>query len=183
MIRFYLRSKYSKIRIEGWDKVDWSKNYVLTANHRSLSDPPLIASFSRHSIAYIAKQELFEKPPLSWIIKAYGAIPVDRDKPDSSTMKRAKQILVEGEANLGIFIEGTRGETDLLGSPNVGPVFLAKVSKRPILPVGISYRRNEVLLQFGEAYELDPKLDNKELAWQCLEKISHLCDYKMPARD
>ena len=115
-----------------------------------------------------------------------STIAVDREAPDSSTFKEAKKALqnfgLMRPWAVGIFIEGTRSKVEgMLGKPNKGPIFLARLTKVPIVPMGISYRGDrEILVRVGKPYEIDYKGDLDEQAWDCLEKISGLCDYGMP---
>lgn len=174
---------FFKVEVEGMSKIDWSKNYVIVSNHRSLQDPPLLAHASKSAVAFLAKKELFVNPLLSMAISTLGAIVLNREKPDASSMKLAREVLHTWGWNLGIFIEGTRSATDTLGQPHIGPVFVARMAKVPILPVGIKYKsKRHFVIKFGEPYEMDKERGLEEQAWVCLEKISQLCDYKMPQR-
>ncbi len=174
-------SIFFKIQVEGADQIDWSKNYVIVSNHRSMQDPPLLAHASKTAIAFLAKKELFTKSYFSKIISILGAIRLDREKPTASTMKLAKEALSTWAWNLGIFIEGTRSQTESLGEPHIGPIFVAKLSGAPILPVGITYvSPKHIVIKFGKPYLIDKERGLEEQAWSCLEKIAQLCDYSMP---
>lgn len=183
---FFLYPYYKlffKVEIEGMTKIDWSKNYVIVSNHRSMQDPPLLAHASKTAVAFLAKKELFTSPAFAALIHALGAITLDREKPDASSMKLAKEALSIWGWNLGIFIEGTRSVTDTLGEPHIGPIFVARLGKAELLPVGITYKsKKHVVIKFGEPYAVDKERGMEEQAWYCLEKISQLCDYKLPSR-
>ncbi len=183
---FFLYPYYKlffKLEIEGMAQVDWSKNYVIVSNHRSMQDPPLLAHASKSAVAFLAKKELFKNPIFAKLISILGAIVLDREKPDASTMKLAREALRTWGWNLGIFIEGTRSTADTLGEPHIGPIFVARMSKVALLPVGISYKsKRHIVIKFGQPYEIDKERGLEEQAWTCLEKISKLCDYKMPNR-
>jgi 1-acyl-sn-glycerol-3-phosphate acyltransferase len=183
---FFLYPYYKlffKVEVEGWAKIDWSKNYVIVSNHRSMQDPPLLAHATKTAVSFLAKKELFVNPFFSTLISVLGAIVLDREKPDASTMKLAREALRTWGWNTGIFIEGTRSQTDTLGEPHIGPIFVARMAKVPLLPVGIIYKaKRHFVIKFGQPYEVDKERGLEEQAWTCLEKISKLSGYKMPSR-
>ncbi len=153
-----------------------------------MKDPPLLGNALRLPFAFIAKKELFDSFFLKIFMWLSSTISVDRSKTESSTFRAAKKALKSKALGMAwssaIFIEGTRSkDPKLLGKPNKGAMFLAKLAKVPVLPVGISYREGkEILVKVGEPYEIDYKADLEDQAWDCLEKISELCDYQVPER-
>ena len=170
-------------------KPDKTQNHLIVSNHRSNFDPPLVSSFMNMRTGFLAKKELFANPLFSFLITMLSAIVLDRGNTQKSTFDKARKMLRTkcfGLAwNIGVFIEGTRSKDPVkLGKPNNGPIFLARIAKVPILPVGITYKENgDIAIKVGEAYELDRKQDQEDAAWDCLEKISLLTDYEMPQRD
>jgi 1-acyl-sn-glycerol-3-phosphate acyltransferase len=187
VVCFFIRLKY-KVKVEYlFEKPDPRTNYLIVSNHRSNLDPPIISSFMNMPMAFIAKKELFTNPVFSFLISLYSAILIDRENTQKSTFDLTRQALktkrFNGAWNSSIFIEGTRSkDPQYLGKPNNGAIFIAKLNKVPILPVGISYSEKEITIKVGQAYELDRKKELEDSAWECLEKISKLCQYKLPER-
>ena len=188
LVVLYISLKY-KVKVEySGSKPARDTNYLVVSNHRSNLDPPIISSFLNMPMAFIAKKELFTNPLFSFIISLYSAILIDRENTKKSTFDLTKKALrtrrFAGAWNSSIFIEGTRSkDPDKLGKPNNGAIFIARVNKVPILPVGITYTdKKEIIIRVGEAYELDRKQELEEAAWDCLEKISKLCDYQLPQK-
>lgn len=177
-----------KTTIECAGKLDPKQNYIFVSNHRSYNDPPLVGHSVRYPVAFIAKKELFDNPVLRFFMTLTSTISVDRDNAESQTFKAAKKALTSFGVfkawGLGVFIEGTRSKDPaMLGKPNKGPIFLARLAKVPLVPIGITYKNDrEIVVKIGEPYEIDYKGDLMDQAWECLEKISKLCDYKMPKR-
>lgn len=165
-----------------------NQNYIVVSNHRSMKDPPLLGYAIELPIAFIAKKELFENPLLRVFMSLTSTISVNRDSAELQTFKAAKQALKAKAVGLawsvGIFIEGTRSvDPEHLGKPNKGPIFIARMAKVPIIPVGISYREGkQIIIKIGEPYEIDYQGDLEEQTWDCLERISKLTDYKLPNR-
>lgn len=187
LIPFFYWINRTKVSFVG-KKPELGKNYIFVSNHRSLKDPPLLGLATMQPVAFVAKKELFKNPFLAAFMYATSTISVDREAAESKTFKEAKKALSSKALacawNLGIFIEGTRSmDAAKLGKPNKGPIFIARLARVPIVPIGITYKSSkEIEVRVGEAYEIDYKGDLEDQAWECLEKISKLCDYEMPER-
>lgn len=184
---YYCVFHNTKIQFIG-KKPNRNQNYIVVSNHRSLKDPPLLGYAIELPLAFIAKKELFANPLLNIFMSLSSTISVDRENAEMQTFKSAKQALKAkplGFAwSVGIFIEGTRStDPEYLGKPNKGAIFIARMAKVPIIPVGISYKDGkQIIIKIGEPYEIDYKGDLEQQAWECLEKISKLTDYKLPNR-
>lgn len=158
---------------------------VIVANHQSMVDPPLLAAVTDRPVAFLAKKELFTVPGLKeWMI-CYGAISLDRDKPEKSTIKAVKNVFAHGWS-LGLFIEGTRNkdpEVKTLGLPHTGPAYFAKANKLPLVPVGIVGTNR----RWGKAYAkigkpITPSDDLEATTWEIMEVLSDLTGYSLPER-
>lgn len=102
LIRFLLR-----IKITGSENVPDRGGYVVCANHISLIDVfTLGASFPRQ-LRYLGKKELFRIPILAPVIRALGAIPVDRKASDVGALKRSIEVAKSGEL-FSVFPQGHR---------------------------------------------------------------------------
>lgn len=156
---------------------------IIVGNHLSLTDPPLLAAVTKKPIAFMAKEELYTVQGLKQWILAYGAISVDREKPEKSTFKAIKEVFKHGWS-LGLFIEGTRSKTPgLLGHPQNGPAYFAKANKVPIVPVGLIGTN----VKWGKAYAhigkpIEPSADLEETSWQVMAALSELTGFALPPR-
>ena len=83
----------------------------------------------------MAKQELF-KGLFGWGISSVGAFPVRRGENDTEAIRRAIDMLDNGQALL-LFPEGERGDGTHLGPINKGIAMLAKRSAAQIVPTAI----------------------------------------------
>lgn len=118
------------------DRIPASGGAVICANHRSMWDPVLIAVTTRRTLAFLAKQELFNNKFLGWALRKLNCYPVRRDGSDLSVVKTAVSLLKKGEVLL-IFPEGQRirkGKKPVLKS---GAFRLAMMAGVPIIPTGI----------------------------------------------
>jgi len=121
--------------VSGAERVPADGPLVVAANHRSYLDPPLLGTWFPRTIHFMAKKELFGIVGVGWIIRQWHAFPVDRERADLGSIRRALHILKEGGV-VGIFPEGTRnldGEAKARG----GAVLLAATAGCPIVPVAL----------------------------------------------
>ncbi len=126
-----------KIEIEGIENIPKDKNFILTPNHLSNFDPPLIAAFLPiKNMAYMAKASLFKVPIVAQAIKAFDAFPVKRGE-GMAAIRMAIKLLKEGKS-IAMFPEGRRVRTHgILGEGKQGAVMIATKAGVGILPVGI----------------------------------------------
>ncbi|MDI6692926.1 MAG: lysophospholipid acyltransferase family protein [Anaerosomatales bacterium] len=108
---------------------------VLAGNHRSYMDPVILWCIAPRHVHFMAKKELFHGL-LGWALPRLWAFPVDRSGADRAALTKAAELLADGEL-VGIFPEGTRQDSDELGSARGGVAFVALRSNVPIVPIGI----------------------------------------------
>ena len=83
--------------------------YIACINHSSNWDPILIGACMHRPLRYMAKIELFKVPVLKWIVKLFGAYPVNRDSADVSSIRTTLKILGNGEV-VGMYPQGHRAK-------------------------------------------------------------------------
>lgn len=180
----FVRTKY-KTQLEGIENIPKDgSSYIIVANHLSYDDIPVLTSVFNPPCTFVAKKELYNNPFMSFWIKSCGAIAVNREKPEKSTIKAIKEALGLNDIKLFVFIEGTRSKIEgQLGAPNNGPVYFSKLSNKPIIPVGIKYKpNNDLVIKIGEAYQVSRDQDLDDASWKCLEIISKLSGSQLPPR-
>jgi 1-acyl-sn-glycerol-3-phosphate acyltransferase len=109
---------------------------ILCANHISLWDPPLLGAGIDRPVHFMAKEELFRIPILSYFITKFGAFPVKRGAGDRAAIRTALKLLEDGKI-FGIFPEGTRSKTGKLGPGMPGAAMFALKSEAVVIPVAI----------------------------------------------
>lgn len=140
LLAVYFGLRY-RVRVLGKENqpAPMQQPYVVACNHVSLLDPPLLSvAMDFQPIAYMAKRELFRHPLLGAYLHAVGAISVNREKLELSTVRHALNVLKDGRWTLGIFPEGTRQQSGEIRETKRGVAYFAKAAQVPILPVGLA---------------------------------------------
>jgi 1-acyl-sn-glycerol-3-phosphate acyltransferase len=128
------------ITVRGKENIPREGGVIVAANHISYLDPPLLGAVLPRRATFMARKGLFEVPVLSWGIRQ-TAIPVDREKPQPSTMKETVKRLKNGEV-IVLFPEGRRSDTGELLEAKRGIGMVASLSNAPIVPALISGTNN-----------------------------------------
>lgn len=130
---------------------------VLICNHQSKLDIAIIGlSIYKHQY-FLAKQEIFQKKSKARFYKIMGAIPIDREKPQFSSIKQCLTLL-KNEKRLLVFPEGTRKQENTFDDIKNGAVMFAVKSQKPIVPMWIQKKPRFFgfnKLQIGEPIYLD----------------------------
>lgn len=146
---------YYNLSFEGRENVPTDGSNIFASNHRSYTDPVLIALPTRVPCTYMAKEELFKQNILfKWLITAFGAFPVTRGKGDTAVIDTSIKKLNSGK-NLVIFPEGTRSKDGTVGKGKTGVALIAALAQVPVIPVGINFEgklkfRKKIIVRFGK---------------------------------
>lgn len=164
-----------RIRKEGTEHLPAEGGYLYVSNHRSNADPILIGLQNRKSqFCFLAKQELFSKGIVGWVLRKLGAVAIDRGAGDLSPLEELSGRLKNGE-NALIFPEGTRSKDGSLGRFKTGAALIAAQSGVPVVPVGISFEgrlhfRSRITVRFGEPFRV-PQTDPEDPAPAVLKQV------------
>lgn len=111
-------------------------NYIVCANHGSALDPIFLAVTFNKPIDFMGKKELFKRPLAEKLLRSLNVFPVDRGGNDIKALKEGVKRLKDGKL-LGIFIEGTRVKEYDPANAKPGPILIANLANKTILPVKI----------------------------------------------
>jgi 1-acyl-sn-glycerol-3-phosphate acyltransferase len=127
-----------EVRAEGFDAIDWSRPYVVMANHQSYLDVLALFSALPKTFGVVAKAGLFKIPFFAGVMRALGCVSVDRSQRVEAiaSMKNAADRVRAG-STIAVFPEGTRSRGDRIQPLKRGPFHLARLAGVPALPVGI----------------------------------------------
>jgi len=155
-----------KLKVEGQEHIDASKNYIIMANHTSYLDVPILLCAYPKNIYFVAKRELIRVPFFGWMMWLLGMVFIDRSNPKRSvrSMKIAALKLKSGK-NVLVFPEGTFDENGKMLPFKKGTFHIAVKAKMTILPVGVigghdlwprgnffTLRKGKVIVKFGAPF-------------------------------
>lgn len=131
------------VRYEGRENVPRKGGVLITPNHFSDGDPPVIGFALPRACYFMAKEELFEMKFWGKLIVWLHGFPVKRNTADRAALKRTESLLKAGEAVV-IFPEGKLSEDGALQPFLPGVILMAQRAGTPILPVAM-LRVNEMM--------------------------------------
>ncbi|MCJ7797200.1 MAG: 1-acyl-sn-glycerol-3-phosphate acyltransferase [Thermoleophilia bacterium] len=116
-----------RMEVRGLEHVPRFGAVVLACNHVANIDPVFLGVACQRHVHFMAKSELWKFRPLGWLVNGLGAFPVRRGEADRDAVRRALELL-DQQAVVGIFPEGTRQPEGRLGQLQTG---VALLSLRP----------------------------------------------------
>ncbi|MGI9642997.1 MAG: lysophospholipid acyltransferase family protein [Acidimicrobiia bacterium] len=134
----FLKIPPVKIHVEGSEKVDPNKRYVVASNHLSQFDIPLLFHVLPLHGRFLSKKELFRIPLIGRAMRTIGIIEIDRQAGGGSSRRAINagvQVAAERGYSLLIFPEGTRSLDGNLLPFKKGAARIAIDTQLPLLPV------------------------------------------------
>ncbi|MGE3180761.1 MAG: MFS transporter, partial [Phycisphaerae bacterium] len=112
---------------------------IVAANHASGIDPLLIIAASpNRTPAFLVERKYMNVPIAGAIMRGIDCIPVDRENPESSALKRVFEKLDAGDC-IGIFPQGRLQKPEEDGvEPRAGIGMIALRAQCPVIPVHIA---------------------------------------------
>ncbi len=178
LLRVFLRALFQvifhiicRIEIIGRENIPESGGYMIAHNHISLYEPPLVLAFWPQMPEAIAGSDVFERPGIGLLVRAYGAIPVRRGEYDRKVIDTMMAALKAGKP-LSIAPEGGRSHETSLRQAQAGVAYMIDRAGVPVLPVGITGttknmlrralkgQRPQLLMQIGQPF-LPPPIAGK----------------------
>jgi 1-acyl-sn-glycerol-3-phosphate acyltransferase len=126
----------------GADNIPDDGGIIVAANHVSEIDPLVVGHFLvdlGRAPRFLAKSELFRRPPMKWIVEGAKQIPVNRKATDASAaVAPAVEALKQGECVL-IYPEGsaTRDPDMWPMKARTGVARVALLSGAPVIPIAM----------------------------------------------
>ncbi len=122
-------------KIFGKENLPEKSGFVTICNHYGAIDVVVVSDIFKKKPYMLAKKEWFASKFRAWLFRKYGAIPIDREKPEFSSLKECFAVLKRGD-NLVIFPEGTRNRKgEELMDIKGGAALIAYKAKVPVVPV------------------------------------------------
>jgi 1-acyl-sn-glycerol-3-phosphate acyltransferase len=181
----YMRP-YHQLELRGAEHIPAHGPVLVVLNHASLLDVPALMVLDPFpDTATVVKSSMFNLPVIGWILRQWGAIPVEREGRDTSSIRRMLGVLRNGQA-LAVAAEGTRTRTGRLEAINPVLARIATTAEVPILPVGIGGsfkalppgavlpRPVKIVVQVGPTFQLKHGTDRNVAAERIRSEIAAL---------
>ena len=158
--------------VEGAEKINTSKSYVVVSNHPSTLDIFTHITALPVSIRFLTKTELFRIPIFGRVLKVLGLPRIDRENASANFEKINDSILkvIENKNSIMIFPEGKRSNQKELLPFKKGSAYIAKDFDLPIIPVVTHNAHN--LMTKGEVW-----LRSGEIIIEIMDPINNTTDY------
>ena len=139
IIKFFLR-----VHPHGAEKIPKDGAILICSNHIAIRDVFVLAVSAKRQIKFIAKKELFDVPLLGRLIKALGAVPVDRGGADVGVIRTSVSLLEKGDI-VSVFPQGHRnpGVDPAKTEVKNGAAMIAYRSGADVLPVFINVKKHK----------------------------------------
>lgn len=124
------------LRSYGTERIPREGGLVLAVNHFAFIDVPVVGTLCPRRIVFVAKNELFDEPGLSQLIRAHGTLAVRRGESDRDALRRMREAVRNGEV-LGLFVEGTRQKSGVPGEAKPGAAMVAIQEGVPVVPAAV----------------------------------------------
>lgn len=129
----------AKVKVVGLENVDPGRSYVVSPNHVSYMDTPVLLAHLPVNFRFMAKKGLFEIPFIGGHLKKAGHIAVPMDDPRAAlkVLSTAGKAMKERGLSVLVFPEGGRSASGELQPFKDGAAYLAIKGGVPILPVAL----------------------------------------------
>ncbi len=155
-----------RVHAHGTESIPSEGGAIICSNHIAVRDIFILAVSSKRQIKFIAKKELFGIPLLGRVIRALGAVPLDRGGADVGAIKTAVDLVCRGEL-ISIFPQGHRnpGVDPAKTKYKNGAALIAYRSGADVLPAFISTKNHKYgFLRRVDVYFGSP-IPNSELGF------------------
>ena len=155
----------TRMKVIGRENIPASGPYIVTLNHMSVADTPLLLmAFPGVEWAFFAGEKWRSHPIYGPIMAWLGAIYINRGEVDRQGLRDALAAIERGVV-FGLAPEGSRSKNGQMQEAKVGAAYLASRSGVPILPVSFenndklfaNFKRGrftDIKLRVGEPYTL-----------------------------
>ena len=98
---------FARVRVTGLENIPAEGGAVICCNHIGVNDIFLLGTVFPRQIRFLAKKEWFSVPVLSSLMRALGAVQLDRGGRDVGALRSAVNLVKEGK-QIAIFPQGHR---------------------------------------------------------------------------
>jgi 1-acyl-sn-glycerol-3-phosphate acyltransferase len=182
---------FHALELQGAEHIPPRGPAIVVLNHASLLDVPALMVLDPFpNTATVVKASMFKVPIVSWFLRQWGAIPVERQGRDSTGVRNMLAVLRSGGV-MAVAAEGRRTRSGRLEAINPILARFAAGADVPILPVGIGGsfhalppgaffpRPGKILVRIGPTFRLPPGTDAAAAAERIQREIAALLPPEM----
>ncbi|MCC5882895.1 MAG: 1-acyl-sn-glycerol-3-phosphate acyltransferase [Halomonas sp.] len=130
-----------RLRLRGLDHIPAKGAAVVVCNHVSFMDALVIGGASPRPLRFLMDRPIYESPWLNWLFRLVGAIPVESDRRDPGSVRRAldevSRALRSGEVVM-LFPEGRLTPDGEVHAFRRGLETILSRDPVPVIPVGLA---------------------------------------------
>lgn len=126
----------TRLRIYGRERIPRTGGLVIAYNHFSWIDIPAFGWSSPRPVYFLAKAEAHAVPVAGAYLRLFGSFGVRRGESDREAVRRMREVVRAGNA-LGIFAEGSRQRSGVLGPVQPGAAMAALQEDAPVVCAAI----------------------------------------------
>lgn len=126
----------SQVRITGLENVPAHGAYLITINHVSLYEAPLLLAFWPVAPEAVGASDIWKRQGQSALATLYGGIPVHRGEYDRHLIEKMSRVLRSGRPLL-IAPEGGRSHQPGMRRALPGAAYVLEKVSVPVIPVGV----------------------------------------------
>ncbi len=168
-----------EVDVEGLEKLQPGRGYVLMANHLSMFDHWALLRFIPFQFRFAAKASLFRIPFLGWHLSRSGNIPVHNRNP-RQTIRLYQDVAerIRNGMSFVIYPEGMRTMDGVTERFKRGAFLLPKHAEAPIVPITIigahkRLRRGSVVIHPGRmGLVIHPVVEYEDYRDEPLEEVA-----------
>lgn len=129
---------FFETKVEGLERISHleGKGAVYVSNHQSWLDIYALFWVDPLALKIVSKKEIMMIPLCGWLMYLIGHIPFDRRKGGRDLLRQCEDML-DGDAPVFFFPEGTRSRDGKLGKFKAGAFVLATRKQVPVVPITI----------------------------------------------
>lgn len=151
-----LKTTGVRVTVEGADRLDPRRSYVLAANHQSIYDIPILFASLPLQLRIPAKASLGSFPFLGWHLRRTGHLLVNRKNPGADIVEKMRRLVSESHS-LIVFPEGTRSINGAVGRFKKGSFVVAIDAGLPVVPVSVAgsrrvMRKGQLMVRPGQVH-------------------------------
>lgn len=136
---FIMRISGVRLHVKGMELLP-EEEFLLVQNHVSNYDNMLTGAAMKHRrLAFVSKPENFKIPIAGRLIKRNLYVAIDRENAKNAvkSINRAAELICAGLTSVGIYPEGTRSKSGILGDFKQGSFKVALKAKCPLVITAI----------------------------------------------